>query len=237
VSFGDSVRLGDIVIPTDARSRVLIDYAGPQGTIPHISAADVLGGKGLERVKDRVVFIGATAEGCSTWVTPFSPNMPGVEKHANMAANISTALHRPPGVDRAGRDGRHHRVPAAAGPCAAGHAAGAEHLHAGGGGGPVRRRNTPSGASCGSPRLPSRRCCSLIAVTVYRFFTRRQRQYTKRVPAVREPRVGRGSWTTEALQFGGEMATSPCSSRHPRLHHLHRRTTRSWWCRCPRSPR
>src|SRR4029450_11603585 len=89
VTFGDSVKLGDIVIPTDARSRVLIDYAGPQGTIPHIAAADVLQGRGLERVKDRVVFIGATAEGLfDLRVTPFSPNMPGVEKHANMAANI-----------------------------------------------------------------------------------------------------------------------------------------------------
>ena len=30
VAFGDSIKLGDIVIPTDARSRVLIDYAGPR---------------------------------------------------------------------------------------------------------------------------------------------------------------------------------------------------------------
>jgi adenylate cyclase len=89
MTFGESVRLADIVIPTDARSRVLIDYAGPDGTIPHVPAADVLNGKGLERVKDRAVFIGATAPGLfDLRVTPFSPTMPGVEKHANMAANI-----------------------------------------------------------------------------------------------------------------------------------------------------
>jgi adenylate cyclase len=89
MTFGDSVQLGDIVIPTDARSRVLIDYAGPDGTIPHVPAADVLHGKGLERVKDRAVFIGATAPGLyDLRVTPFSTAMPGVEKHANMAANI-----------------------------------------------------------------------------------------------------------------------------------------------------
>jgi adenylate cyclase len=89
LTFGDSVRLGDIVIPTDARSRVLIDYAGPEGTIPHIPAAEVLQGKGLDRVKDRAVFIGATAPGLfDLRVTPVSAIMPGVEKHANMAANI-----------------------------------------------------------------------------------------------------------------------------------------------------
>jgi len=88
-AFGDSVQLADIVIPTDARSRVLIDYAGPEATIPHVPAADVLQGKGLERVKDRAVFIGATAPGLyDLRVTPFSTAMPGVEKHANMAANI-----------------------------------------------------------------------------------------------------------------------------------------------------
>jgi adenylate cyclase len=89
MTFGDSVQLADIVIPTDARSRVLIDYAGPDGTIPHVPAAEVLQGRGLERVKDRAVFIGATAPGLyDLRVTPFSTAMPGVEKHANMAANI-----------------------------------------------------------------------------------------------------------------------------------------------------
>ena len=89
MTFGESVGLADIVIPIDARSRVLIDYAGPVGTIPHVPAADVLQGKGLERVKDRAVFVGATAPGLfDLRVTPVSAIMPGVEKHANMAANI-----------------------------------------------------------------------------------------------------------------------------------------------------
>ena len=89
VTFGEAVRLADIVIPTDARSRVLIDYVGPDGTIPHVSAADVLAGTGLDRLKDRAVFVGATAPGLyDLRVTPVSTVMPGVEKHANMAANI-----------------------------------------------------------------------------------------------------------------------------------------------------
>jgi adenylate cyclase len=89
VTFGESVQLGEVVIPIDARERVLVDYAGPQGTIPHISAAEILQGKGLERVKDRVIFVGATAEGLfDLRVTPVSATLPGVEKHANVAANI-----------------------------------------------------------------------------------------------------------------------------------------------------
>jgi len=89
LTFGESLQLGEIVIPTDLRSRVLIDYAGPPGTIPHVSAIDILNGKGLERVKDRLVFVGATASGLfDARVTPVAANLPGVEKHANMAANI-----------------------------------------------------------------------------------------------------------------------------------------------------
>ena len=61
LTFGESLQLGDIAIPTDPRSRALIDYAGPQGTIHHVPAIDILNGKGLERVKDRLVFVGATA--------------------------------------------------------------------------------------------------------------------------------------------------------------------------------
>jgi adenylate cyclase len=90
VTFGDSIQIGkDVLIPTEGRSRTLIDYAGPPGTVPHVSAADVFGNKNLERVKDRIVFVGATAEALyDLRVTPVSPTMPGVEKHANMAANI-----------------------------------------------------------------------------------------------------------------------------------------------------
>jgi adenylate cyclase len=89
VTFGESVQLGDVVIPVDARARVLVDYAGPPGTVPQVSAGDILRGVNLDRVKDRVVFLGATAEGLyDLRVTPVSPTFPGVEKHANVAANI-----------------------------------------------------------------------------------------------------------------------------------------------------
>jgi adenylate cyclase len=89
LDFGKAVLLGDITIPIDARARVLVDYAGPPGTMLNISAVDILQGRGVERVKDRIVFFGATAEGTyDLRVTPVSPIFPGVEKHANVAANI-----------------------------------------------------------------------------------------------------------------------------------------------------
>ncbi len=90
LEFGRAVRLGDVVIPIDWRARTLIDYAGPPQTFRHISAGDLLQGRvPAQRLRDRIVFIGATAVGTyDLRVTPFSPDFPGVEKHANVAANI-----------------------------------------------------------------------------------------------------------------------------------------------------
>jgi adenylate cyclase len=213
VTFGDSFKLGDIVIPTDARSRVLIDYAGPQGTIPHISAADVLGGKGLERVKDRVVFIGATAEGLfDLRVTPFSPNMPGVEKHANMAANILERrfIVRPVWIELAEMAGIiaaplllalvlpiMRPVPSIGFTLVVGAALfGAAHY--------AFRRELWIPLVYPSLAL----VLTFIAVTVYRFLTEeRQRQYTKRAfqQYVSPEVVARIVDNPEALQFGGEL--------------------------------
>jgi adenylate cyclase len=90
VEFGHTVQLGEVSIPIDARARVLVDYAGPPRTFRHFTAADLLRGKvPAERLRDRIVFVGATAEGTyDLRVTPFSGVFPGVEKHANVAANI-----------------------------------------------------------------------------------------------------------------------------------------------------
>jgi adenylate cyclase len=222
VSFGESVRLGPapgqsstdvIVIPTDVRSRVLIDYAGPEGTIPHISAGDILQGKGLERVKDRLVFVGATAQGLfDLRVTPVSPVLPGVEKHANMAANILDRrfIVRPDWVELA-------------------EAAGIVML-------PLLlaivlpvMRPVPSigvtlvlwAALFGASHYAFRRelwiplvypslalLLTFIAITVYRFLTEeRQRQYTRRAfqQYVSPEVVERIMQDPQALQFGGEL--------------------------------
>ena len=102
LDFGRAVELGTVAIPTDARARVLIDYAGPGRTFTHLSASSVLRGEHADRVKGRIVFVGATAEGTyDLRVTPLSPVMPGSEKHANLAANILEGrfIERPPWVE------------------------------------------------------------------------------------------------------------------------------------------
>lgn len=86
------VNLGDKFIPTDFWNRALIHYYGPEGTFPHVSVLDLFEGK-IDRsaIKDKAVLIGATAIGIyDLRVTPTSPAMPGIEKHASV---IAAALH------------------------------------------------------------------------------------------------------------------------------------------------
>ena len=103
LDFGRNFAVGSVAIPLDPRERMLINYAGPGGTFRHISAVDLLGGKiPADAVRDRIVFVGATAAGTyDLRVTPTSPIMPGVEKHANVAANILSGrfLQRPDWVE------------------------------------------------------------------------------------------------------------------------------------------
>jgi adenylate cyclase len=103
LDFGRSLGVGALSVPLDPRDRMLINYAGPGGTFRHISAVDLLTGKvPPEAVRDRIVFVGATAAGTyDLRVTPTSPIMPGVEKHANVAGDILSGrfLHRPDWVE------------------------------------------------------------------------------------------------------------------------------------------
>src|SRR5262249_1700440 len=103
LDFGRAVEIGATAIPVDARNRMLIDYAGRPGTFQTLSALDVLNGRIPDTaIRDRVVFVGATAAGIyDLRVTPMSPVLPGVEKHANVAANILGArfLRRPDWVE------------------------------------------------------------------------------------------------------------------------------------------
>lgn len=85
------IRLGDkITIPTDENGRMLINYLGREGTFSPVSAADVLDGNiPKERLRGRTVLLGTSA--IATYDlknTPFSSNMPGVEKNATIVENI-----------------------------------------------------------------------------------------------------------------------------------------------------
>jgi adenylate cyclase len=103
LDFGRSLDAGQVAIPVDPRDRMLVDYAGPAGTFRYLSAVDVLAGRMRpDAVRDRVVFVGASAAAIyDLRVTPLSPVLPGVEKHANVAANIlgGRFLERPDWVE------------------------------------------------------------------------------------------------------------------------------------------
>ncbi len=87
---GAGVYLDEVFIPTDKFGRLHINYYGPESTISYISASDVLSGKVLRGTfTGKIVLIGTSA--VATYdlkVTPFSANMPGVEKNATVMANI-----------------------------------------------------------------------------------------------------------------------------------------------------
>jgi adenylate cyclase len=84
------VQLGDRLIPTDQKARMLINYLGPERHFRYVSATDVL----QERVphgtfRDKIVIVGTTALGTyDQKATPFSANVPGIEKNATVVDNI-----------------------------------------------------------------------------------------------------------------------------------------------------
>jgi len=103
LDFGRALNVGPVSIPVDPRDRMLIDYAGPANTFRYLSAVDVLAGRVRpDAIRDRIVFVGASAAGIyDLRVTPLSPILPGVEKHANVTANIlgGRFLKRPDWVE------------------------------------------------------------------------------------------------------------------------------------------
>jgi adenylate cyclase len=90
LDFSGAIELDRTRIPIDEFGRMLINYRGPNNTFPLYPVADILDGLvPAEKLKDKVVLIGATAIGIyDLRVTPFSPNMAGIEKHASVVDNI-----------------------------------------------------------------------------------------------------------------------------------------------------
>ncbi len=82
-----------IVIPTNSRGEMEVNYLGPRGTIPSISISDLLD-KDISRetrdaMRNKIVLIGATAIALEDLrSTPFDPALPGVEIHATVIDNI-----------------------------------------------------------------------------------------------------------------------------------------------------
>lgn len=96
-----SVTIGPRRFPTDRFGRTLINYYGPENTFPYLSVADIMAGRvPHDQLAGKVVLIGASATGIyDLRVTPFSPDMPGVEKHASVIASIidNRPLQQAPG--------------------------------------------------------------------------------------------------------------------------------------------
>lgn len=90
VAATTGVKVGKIFVPSDHYGRMPINYYGPGKTFKHISIADILDGTvGSKELDNRIVLLGTTAIGIyDLRVTPFSAAMPGVEKHAAVAASI-----------------------------------------------------------------------------------------------------------------------------------------------------
>ena len=84
------IGIADKTIPVDADNRMWINYMGPPNNYPSFSFADIVNGRiNPERLKGKVLFVGATALGVYDMrVTPFDGNTPGVEVHATVADNI-----------------------------------------------------------------------------------------------------------------------------------------------------
>jgi len=84
------VYVGEIAIPVDEHSAVMVPYIGPQKTFDYISASDILN-KTLPQhlLRDKIVIFGTSAAGLlDLRTTPLESAYPGVEVHANIIQGI-----------------------------------------------------------------------------------------------------------------------------------------------------
>jgi adenylate cyclase len=94
LGLGEGVQMGPTWIPTDAASRLLIDYRGPRGTFATYSFVDLLDGRVPPAAfAGKLVLVGASFLGLpDSNASPFgSTPLPGTER---MAAIIDQILHR-----------------------------------------------------------------------------------------------------------------------------------------------
>lgn len=78
-------------LPTEKQGQLLINYYGPSGTFRRISISDIIDNTVKpEQLQGKIILVGATdAKGVfDLRVTPFTAELPGVEKHASVIASI-----------------------------------------------------------------------------------------------------------------------------------------------------
>jgi len=97
--FLEWITIGNIAIPVDQQSGVLVPYIGKQKSFTYISATDVLNKRVSNDVlNDKIILFGASAPGLlDLRTTPLEPAYPGVEVHANIIQGIldGRILHAP----------------------------------------------------------------------------------------------------------------------------------------------
>jgi adenylate cyclase len=90
---------GEMDVPLDGKSNLLLRYRGVKRTFPYVSAVDVLNRQvDPETFTDKIVFVGTSALGTREVVsTPLDTLFTGVEVHATVADNLLQRdfLHRP----------------------------------------------------------------------------------------------------------------------------------------------
>jgi adenylate cyclase len=86
----ESVKVGEITIPTDRNGRVFVNYSGGAKSYRYISASDIYRGDfDPSQIKDKIALFGTSAAGLlDLRSTPFDKVYPGVEVHANVIDNI-----------------------------------------------------------------------------------------------------------------------------------------------------
>ncbi|GJD96664.1 hypothetical protein OCOJLMKI_3887 [Methylobacterium iners] len=83
------IRIGEVETPLDLGASLALRFYGPQGSIHTVSADAVVNGTFEDKIKDRIVVVGATAFGSGdTMPTPFDPLLPGVEVLATGIAHL-----------------------------------------------------------------------------------------------------------------------------------------------------
>jgi len=89
LELGRGITLDGRFVPTDESMRMPVNY-GRLGRFPAVSVAEIMGGEADPAMFDgKIVLIGGTAAGVGdTFVTPFSPVMPGIERHATVIDSI-----------------------------------------------------------------------------------------------------------------------------------------------------
>jgi diguanylate cyclase (GGDEF)-like protein/PAS domain S-box-containing protein len=89
------IQVGDRSIPAGPDGRLVVNYYGPTRTFPTYSMLDIIDGKFAPGTfKDKIVFVGVTLTAVhDLFKSPWSDQLPGVERHATITSRI---LNGPP---------------------------------------------------------------------------------------------------------------------------------------------